>query len=188
MNTPEQSLLKQLNRSFTVTGTATVNAEGKIDVTGNVTAKNRHMQDIPVSFGTVSGDFVLGLQQDLTSLKNCPDYVGGDFRVRALDITSLDHAPHTVKGQCVIGADLDSLENLPDGSRNYRLSWTPTLPMLRLVLARQVIWSFPVEFGGISAGWEATKIVDRYVGRGQASAMALAAELAAAGFKGNARW
>ena len=57
----------------------TINSKGEIDVDGNVDLGDSDLKELPYKFGNVSGYFSLSGKKNLTSLKNCPDYVGGSF-------------------------------------------------------------------------------------------------------------
>ena len=57
----------------------TINTQGEIDVEGSVDLANNDFKELPYKFGTVIGYFNIGDSQNLTSLKNCPDYVTGLF-------------------------------------------------------------------------------------------------------------
>ena len=57
----------------------TINSQGEIDVDGGVNLVNKHLKELPYKFGRVKGSFTLSSNEELTSLKNCPDEVGGYF-------------------------------------------------------------------------------------------------------------
>ena len=57
----------------------TINSKGEIDVNGNVDFRCYDFKELPYKFGTVDGFFTLMNNKNLTSLKNCPDYVGNYF-------------------------------------------------------------------------------------------------------------
>ena len=64
----------------------TINSQGEIDVDGGVfglSSLNKKMvKELPYKFGIVKGSFDLSGNKNLTSLKNCPDKVGGYFSCR----------------------------------------------------------------------------------------------------------
>ena len=66
----------------------TINSQGEIDVDGGVDLANRDFEKLPYKFGKVTGFFTLMNNKNLTSLKNCPDYVGNYFSCS--DCTKLD--------------------------------------------------------------------------------------------------
>ena len=60
----------------------TINSKGEIDVDGCVNLMQRHIKsfkELPYKFGKVTGSFTISANEELTSLKNCPDEVGGYF-------------------------------------------------------------------------------------------------------------
>ncbi len=71
----------------------TLNSEGKVDVAGNVDISQRGLTEIPVKFGKVDSHFNCN-SNNLTTLKNCPDYVGGMFQCSDNNLTSLDFYPN----------------------------------------------------------------------------------------------
>ena len=76
----------------------TLNSEGKVDVDGWVSIHNGDLTEIPVKFGRVTEFFSCSYNK-LTSLENCPDYVGGDFSCSINHLTSLEFAPSEVGGE-----------------------------------------------------------------------------------------
>ena len=73
----------------------TINNKGEIDVDGGVNLDNKDFEELPYKFGRVTEYFSLGGCKNLTSLKNCPDYViSGSF-------------------SCSYGKKLESLEGCP---------------------------------------------------------------------------
>jgi hypothetical protein len=56
----------------------TLNSNGEVDVRKSVYMDKMKLTEIPVKFGIVTGFFSCSNNR-LTSLKNCPDFVGGDF-------------------------------------------------------------------------------------------------------------
>lgn len=92
-----------------------VNEDGSIDVDGNVTLVSIKEDTIPVKFGRVTGDFQIH-KCDITSLKNCPYHVGGQFYAMENKLlTSLVGGPKYVKlgYNCPKNA-LTSLEGSPE--------------------------------------------------------------------------
>ena len=72
----------------------TINPKGEIDVDGEVDLAGKKFKELPYKFGRVTGYFSLGSCKNLTSLKNCPDYVINLF-------------------DCIFCKQLDSLEGCP---------------------------------------------------------------------------
>ena len=55
-----------------------INEKGEVDVDGNVNMIEMQLTEIPVKFGEVSGWFDCS-HNNITTLKNCPDSIGGMF-------------------------------------------------------------------------------------------------------------
>ena len=56
----------------------TINPDGSIDVVGDVYLCGKNLTELPLTFNKVSGWFDCDGNQ-LTSLKGCPRWVGGNF-------------------------------------------------------------------------------------------------------------
>ena len=78
----------------------TINSKGEIDVNGGVLLMNRHIKgfkELPFKFGRVKGSFTISANEELTSLKNCPDEVGGYFSCyQCSKLFSLEGCPKKV--------------------------------------------------------------------------------------------
>ena len=82
----------------------TINTKGEIDVNGSVWLNKKNFKELPYKFGKVRGYFSLSENKKLTSLKNCPDYVGGSFGCRnCSQIDSLEGCPKEVDNNFVCG-------------------------------------------------------------------------------------
>lgn len=77
---------------------------GQLEVKGGVKMCDTTLTRLPLSFASVTGDFVVRSNR-LTTLKGCPTVVGGDFDCRNNNLRSLQHAPITV------GRNLNCQEN-----------------------------------------------------------------------------
>ena len=76
----------------------TINSQGEIDVNGYVDLSRRDFKELPYKFGKVKGWFDLGECKNLTSLKNCPNYVDWFFRCSDCpQLDSLEGCPKEVK-------------------------------------------------------------------------------------------
>jgi hypothetical protein len=82
----------------------TINHDGIIDVDDDVGLYNRlgKMEKLPVKFGKVSGYFECG-DNNLTTLKGRPSYVGGSFSCNGNKLTSLEHGPNYVGENLICG-------------------------------------------------------------------------------------
>ena len=121
----------------------------------------KDVDQLPVKFARVSGSFYAG-DSRLTTLEGCPEWVGEYFAVSSNPLKDLDHSPLHVGGY-------------------FAVSYREDLPLLRMLVAKD-----GVRLG--RAPLQLIRIMNRYQGQGQQGALACAAELADAGFKGNARW
>src|SRR5574344_2124354 len=74
-----------------------INSQGEIDVDGNVSLGYKDFEGLLYKFGTVTGCFDVGDNQNLTSLKNCPNKVGFYFRCSYCPkLESLEGCPKVV--------------------------------------------------------------------------------------------
>ena len=78
----------------------TINSQCEIDVDGCVDFRyNENLKELPYKFGSVSDYFSLSGNKSLTSLKNCPDFVGTFFSCSlCLQLDSLEECPKKVIG------------------------------------------------------------------------------------------
>ena len=82
----------------------TINDKGEIDVDAHVNLRNKNFKELPYKFGEVSGFFDIGSNQNLTSLKNCPDYVGNLFGCNGcINLDSLKGCPKKVESNFYCG-------------------------------------------------------------------------------------
>jgi hypothetical protein len=178
---------------FRTLGKWHIDDSGVIDVTGDVEARDDVPgPDLPVQFGTVSGNFDLFQQSHLINLQGAPHTVGGEFFVIANKMTHLTGAPRTVVDRCVLRSmSLVSLEHLPDAVKVLRINITYNLPLLRLTeKSYPIAWGYPASGEGATNPKlrTATEIINKYIGTGKAGAIKAAAELVRADCKANARW
>ena len=75
----------------------TINSKGEIDVNGNVDLLKMEFKELPYKFRIVIGYFDIGNNPNLTSLKNCPNYVTELFGCdQCPQLDSLDGCPKEV--------------------------------------------------------------------------------------------
>ena len=75
----------------------TINSQGEIDVNGNVYLGEKKFKELPYKFGKIKGNFLLSYCKNLTSLKNCPDYVNDSFDIDGCSqLDSLEGCPKEV--------------------------------------------------------------------------------------------
>ena len=75
----------------------TINDDGSIDVDDDVDLEDQSLNDIPLNFRNVSGDFSIGGNL-LSNLEGCPSYVGGNFDCRYNNLTTLKGGPSYMVG------------------------------------------------------------------------------------------
>ena len=187
-----------------------VDDDGVVNVSGDLKMRSKHIQEIPVQFGTVDGTFdVTGM--NIASLKGSPQVVGGTFSCVGNNLTTLEGGPKEVHGfyhadhnqltdlkGCATRVDrmlsithnpLKSLEGLTPGVSHIKLTYNEHMPLLRLLdlpggfqipAPDQESWDYS------EPPWE--KILEPYMGEGRKGAIKAAAELVKAGYKENARW
>ena len=70
----------------------TLNADGSIDVVGDIKLWDRDLIELPLKFGRVDGYFDFS-HNNLTTLEGCPREVGGYFNCMYNKLTTLEGAP-----------------------------------------------------------------------------------------------
>ena len=75
----------------------TINPDGSIDVDGDVNLYNEWLDELPVKFNHVSGNFYCG-DNNLTTLEGSPKSVGGNFGCSWNNLTTLEGSPKSVGG------------------------------------------------------------------------------------------
>lgn len=91
----------------------TINDDGSIDVEGNVNLGRWNMDEFPLKFNKVTGNFYCD-NIGLKTLKGAPKWVGGMFGCSANQLTSLVGSPEYVgKGFFVDSNKLTSLDGCP---------------------------------------------------------------------------
>jgi len=73
----------------------TINSDGIIDVDDNVNLNNINLTELPLKFGKVSGYFDCS-DNNLTTLKGCPQSVTGYFICHNNNLTTLEFCPQSV--------------------------------------------------------------------------------------------
>ena len=82
----------------------TINSQGEIDVDGDVDLNGIDIKELPYKFGKVNGFFSVYECNNLTSLKNCPNYVGGWFSCSFCpQLDSLEGCPKKVRSNFYCG-------------------------------------------------------------------------------------
>lgn len=75
----------------------TINSDGSIDVDGDVHLHGLWLEDIPLNFNYVKGDFDCR-RNDLTSLKGSPKKIDGSFHCNNNKLTNLEFSPESIPG------------------------------------------------------------------------------------------
>ena len=75
----------------------TVNDDGSIDVNGSVNLRFNGLSEFPLRFNKIFGSFYCD-NNELTSLKNGPNWIKGSFRCDFNELTSLEFSPKYVGG------------------------------------------------------------------------------------------
>jgi hypothetical protein len=96
INTTDQNKIKRICEKYNITN-YTINDDGSIDVNGNVDLDQYGLKRIPVVFNKVTGWFDCS-DNNLTTLKGSPLWVGGWFSCRVNNLTSLEFSPDYVGG------------------------------------------------------------------------------------------
>jgi hypothetical protein len=97
----------------------TINDDLSIDVDGNVCLSGLYLNEIPIKFNRVSGNFSCN-HNKLKSLKFCPEYVGDGFSCKDNNLTSLEYLSKYIGGfiNCRDNK-IWSFSGIPDNFRGY---------------------------------------------------------------------
>jgi hypothetical protein len=91
----KEEIIEWLNKygveDYTVNEDLTVNVDGYVDLSF------KKLKSIDIQFNKVSADFFC-IYNELTSLKGCPQIVGGNFSCHSNSLTSLKGSPKEVGG------------------------------------------------------------------------------------------
>jgi len=99
---------------YGINGNYTINEDGSIDVDGDVYIGEMRLKEIPIKYNKVTGVFDCSDNQ-LTTLKNCPVFVGQTFFCMRNKLTSLEYSPIKVGGGFYCSFNhLTSLEGCPN--------------------------------------------------------------------------
>ena len=79
----------------------TINNDLTVDVDDNVILYLYQIDELPIQFGYVTGDFILG-ENHLKTLKGVPYRVGGDFICGGNRIKDLDYLPKDVESRIIL--------------------------------------------------------------------------------------
>ena len=181
------NIVNLLTRFFTIKGEYQIDPHtGEVNVDGDVQL-NKPVDQMPIKFDSCTGKF-LCMNQKLTTLQGAPHHVGGDFSCSYNLLHDLEGAPKTVQGNFYCFDNrFTSLNGAPDHiQRGMMCDYSDHLPLLRTLNSKGPIKLVSASEKPVPE--QVRQILNRYAGQGQQGALACAAELADAGFKGNARW
>jgi hypothetical protein len=185
----QAEIQKLLAEYFTITGPHTINPDGTVDIEGSCSLKtDKEVNQLPVKFGKVNGYFSCHSNQ-LISLEGAPQSVGNGFYCSNNQLTSLVGAPQSVGGGFYChNNQLTSLVGAPQSIGDwFYCEWSPTLPLLRTVVAKEV-----VILKDNNHFQEINDILNSCIknnpGSYRKAAIDARSVLIDAGFKGNAKW
>ncbi len=84
-------------RNYTINDDLSIDVDDDVDLDFDPFRDYNKLNYIPIKFNKVSGYFSC-FDNNLTSLKNCPTYVGKNFSCDENNLTSLEHSPEFVGG------------------------------------------------------------------------------------------
>lgn len=109
-----------------------INNDGTVDIDGDVNLFNKQINIIPIKFGLVSGNFLL-TNNNLESLKGCPNIVQGNFKCISNKIKTLEGSPIEVGGNysCSFNSELESTYGMPlEIGKDFKCFGNPKLKEL----------------------------------------------------------
>jgi hypothetical protein len=189
---PDDDIKKKLDMYFTLSGSYSKVEikDGIVNVSGDIELKNtRIIKILPVKFGEVSGSFRCE-RNNLGTLEGCPTIVGSHFSCGYNRLNVLNHGPKEVgKNYNFYGNNIFTLDGLPNYAGGVmKFDYFDTSPLLKILFVKGIRL---IELIGVdnnqSEADQVSSIVNKYLGKGKAGALQCAAELAKAGFKGNAK-
>ncbi len=122
----EEGITQFLNVVLDRSGRWKMNKNGEVDVDGSVFMRAKKVAlklngKIPIKFGKVTGSFDCS-ENNLTTLENCPTFVGGNFSCSFNKLTSLEFMPSGIGGNfdCKnnLLTNLKGMENVEMGGLN----------------------------------------------------------------------
>jgi hypothetical protein len=151
---------------------------------------HRDSHVLPVAFGHISGNFKTTFN-GLTTYKGFPIKIDGICDCRHNDLHSMDQAPQVIGGDFLISHNhIHNMSGFPQEiGGQVEMDYDPKLPLLQTLRANQGV-KFAMD--NISPSDPAVKkvqsILNKYAGTGKSHILLCANELKQAGFKDNARW
>lgn len=188
----QQQVTAQFQTWFNAFQNYDFDPQGRLNVYGTVIAKHPHRDihnnRLPFRFGRVEGDLNVSYC-GLSTFEGMPYYVKDTCWISHNSATTLVGLPTHCKNLVMEGlSELASFEGFPEQVELCRFTWYPQQPLLRLLQAERIQLSITQMTPADNPARKVVDILKNYAGQGQKGALACAAELAAAGFKDNARW
>jgi hypothetical protein len=174
---------QSVDRNFSCYNNQLTTLEGATQsVGGDFSCSNNQLTTLAGAPQSVGGAFLCNNNQ-LTTLAGAPQRVGASFDCSYNQLTTLEGAPQSVGGSFnCIHIQLTTLQGLPAVPGTLFLSYSPTLPLLRCLLAKKV--EFVPELNNTTI----ETILNKYAGKGRREMFWCQKELEDAGFTENARW
>ena len=163
---------------------------GPTSVDGDFYCHNNQLTTLDGSPTSVSVDFNCSYNQ-LTTLEGSPTSVGGDFSCSRNQLTTLEGGPTSVGGgfYCYNNPNLKNLNHLPIGISEVSITYLPTMPLLKCLIANNIQFHPNTNIINIIED-----VLNKYAGQGRRGALSCAADLLSLGKKlnidltMNARW
>lgn len=83
--------------NYKINDDLSIDVDGNVDIGYDIVRDIIVLDEIPIKFNKVTGWFDCS-KNELTSLKNCPKYVGKSFSCDGNNLTSLEHSPEFIGG------------------------------------------------------------------------------------------
>lgn len=96
-----------------ITDNYKIHNDGSVDVDGDVDLSKMNLDEIPIKFGVVLGDFSVN-RNHLTSLKNAPVIVQGSFNCMNNKLETLEHSPVYIGNDFACSRN-ETLQSLDEG-------------------------------------------------------------------------
>ncbi len=161
-----------------------IDENGYVSTSGTIQLKKRPIDGkLPIKFNHVGGNFRCH-NRDLFTLVGSPSFCIS-FSCYDNNLSNFIGSPKKISFDFVcIGNPIRSLDGLPEEiGREISLNWHESLPLLKLLLIK----GSPYIKLDDDPEEQVAPILNKYRGTGRGGALQCAAELAKAGFKGNAR-
>jgi len=97
-----------------------INKDGSLEVKGNVNFSGLSLKEIPFNFKKIIGDFDVSDNQ-LTSLKNCPEIVEGNLFINNNKLVSLEGCSNKIDG--LFDCSYNLLENFKGGPEKVNYTY-----------------------------------------------------------------